>query len=40
MSKNADYIKQETVTGVVPMLAKDRGLWHFGKFCVKRNPNR
>ena len=24
MSKNADYIKQETVTGVVPMLAKDR----------------
>lgn len=24
MSKNADYIKQETVTGVVPMLGKDR----------------
>ena len=24
MSKNADYIRQETVTGVVPMLKKDR----------------
>lgn len=24
MSKNADYIKQETVTGVVPMLTRDR----------------
>ena len=24
MSKNADYIKRETITGVVPMLKGDR----------------